>query len=86
MTWKSSFAISREMVDDAKLDLMRLRASKFVQDYGRKREAFAGRPNSKLNPLFAVAGSLSAPITENTVFFNAPIFGMIIVSGIIPRI
>lgn len=42
MTWKSSFSISREMVDDSKLDLMRLRASKFVQDYGRKREMFAG--------------------------------------------
>ena len=42
MTWKSRFNISREMVDDAQLDLMRLRASKFTQAYGRTREEFAG--------------------------------------------
>lgn len=38
--WKNRFSVSREMVDDAKLDLMRIRANKFTQAYGRGREMF----------------------------------------------
>ena len=67
MTWKSSFAISREMVDDAKLDLMRLRASKFVQDYGRKREAFAG--------------ALSGGATGNSIKFGGQNFSTLCADG-----
>ena len=38
--WKNRFYISREMVDDAKLDVMRIQANKFTQAYGRGREVF----------------------------------------------
>lgn len=40
MVWKNRFSISREMIDDAQLDIMRLRASKFAQAYNRTREEF----------------------------------------------
>ena len=38
--WKNRFYISREMIDDAKLDVMRIQANKFTQAYGRGREVF----------------------------------------------
>lgn len=41
--WNSRFVITREMVDDAQLDVMRLRATKMVQAWGRTKEDFAAK-------------------------------------------
>ncbi len=41
MVYKNRFSVSREMIDDELIGLMRLRATKFSQSYGRTREAFA---------------------------------------------
>lgn len=40
-TWKSSFSITQEMVEDQKIGKMRSRASMFTQSYNRTREKFA---------------------------------------------
>lgn len=39
-TWKQSFSVTRELVDDHKLGTMRQRADKLVTAYGRTREQF----------------------------------------------
>lgn len=39
-TWKSAFAISQEMVEDAKLMDMKKKPAVFMQSYGRTREQF----------------------------------------------
>ncbi len=41
VVWTNSFAITREMVDDSNFDLMRIRATKMMQAWGRTREEFA---------------------------------------------
>lgn len=40
-TWKSSFEVTQEMVEDAKMGKVRSRAGMFAQSYSRTREKFA---------------------------------------------
>lgn len=39
--WTARFVITREMIDDSNFDLMRLRAAKMMQAWGRTKEEFA---------------------------------------------
>lgn len=41
VTWKNRFTVTREMVEDAQFDVMRIRAKKFAQSYSRTREVYA---------------------------------------------
>lgn len=58
MTWKDSFSISREMVDDAKLMDLKQRPAAFINSYYRTRERFGAALlgaaiNGKANVKFA---------------------------------
>lgn len=61
-TFKKGFNISREMVDDAKFNLMKDRAIKFTQAYGRSRERFGAA---------ALAGGLTGSFTFGGKTFDA---------------
>ena len=62
-TWKSSFSISREMIDDGNSIELRRRPSAFVAAYGRARERFAAQ-------LYGTAISGAAAATINGKSFD----------------
>ena len=64
MTWKDSFSISREMVDDSKTIDMKKKPAAFIKGYYRTREKFGAA-------LFAGAVSGSASIKYGGMSFDA---------------
>lgn len=59
--WKDSFSISREMIDDSRVEIMKNHVNAFMDAYGRGREKFAAA-------LFGTAMNGANHVIDNTVF------------------
>lgn len=80
VVWTNSFAITREMVDDSNFDLMRIRATKMMQSWGRTREEFGmamlagatGKTISYAGKLFDTTAADGKPLfaKDHPNFFN----------------
>lgn len=60
-TWKSSFEVTQEFIEDAKMGKIKSRANIFAQSYGRTRESFAAT---------LLAGATGASATFNGKSYN----------------
>lgn len=56
-TWKNSFEVTQEMIEDAKMGKVKQKTNQFMTSYGRTKELFAtGILNSGQNATFAFGG------------------------------